>query len=224
MTAPPDDTTRSAIERVVALVSPYLIYIFGSRVRGDHEPDSDLDLLIVLPDPVGNRRQRQNALRDALGGHRPIVDPWIMGWLEFEETKNVVGGLAFPATHNGYVAYAFMRSPEQVMWDFVQDWLGRATEDLAVARELMERERNLYDTIGFHAQQSAEEFLKALLIRHQIPFSKTDNVRQLVELAERAVTGIRDRLENACLFLSSSAETGDPGCPPLEPGRGSVRG
>ena len=83
-----------------------MIYLFGSRARGDFEPDSDLDLLIVVPDPVGDRRQRQSELQDTLVGSRPTVEPWIMGRLEFEETKNVVGGLAYPATHDGYTVYA----------------------------------------------------------------------------------------------------------------------
>ncbi len=97
---------QATIDRIVALADPDMIYLFGSRARGDHEPDSDLDLLVVVPDPVGDRRLRESELRHALVGSRPIVEPWIMGRLEFEETKNVVGGLAHPATHDGYVIYA----------------------------------------------------------------------------------------------------------------------
>jgi hypothetical protein len=103
---PLDAETQSIVDRIVALTNPDVIYLFGSRARGDHAPDSDLDLLIVVPDPVGDRRQRQSELQHALVGSRPIVEPWIMGRLEFEETKNVVGGLAYPATHDGYVVYA----------------------------------------------------------------------------------------------------------------------
>jgi len=100
-----DGATKCAIERVVALTSPERIYVFGSRARGDFEPDSDLDLLIVVPDPVGDHRQRQTELQHALVGCRPIVEPWIMGRIEFEETRDVVGGLAYPATHDGYLVY-----------------------------------------------------------------------------------------------------------------------
>ncbi len=103
--SPLGPNVRSSIEQLVSLASPDLIYLFGSRARGEFEPDSDLDLLIVVPDPVGHRRQRQSELRHALVGSRPIVEPWIMGRLEFEETKNVVGGLAYPATHGGMLVY-----------------------------------------------------------------------------------------------------------------------
>ena len=72
-----------------------------------------------------------------------------------------------------------MRSPEQVNWDFVQDRLSKAEEDLLVAQELLERDRISYDPVGFHAQQAAEKFLKALLTRHQIPFPKTHSIRNI---------------------------------------------
>jgi type III restriction enzyme len=101
-----DADTQALVDQVVSLTNPDMIWIFGSRARGDFEPDSDLDLLIVVPDPVGDRRQRQADLRHALVGSRPIVEPWIMGRIEFEETKDVVGGLAYPATHDGYRIYA----------------------------------------------------------------------------------------------------------------------
>ena len=106
MEFPPDCAIELIIKSIVALAAPDMIYFFGSRARGDHDPDSDLDLLIVIPDPVDDRRQLQNEMRQVLVGHRPIVEPWIMGRLEFEETKDVVGGLAYPATHDGYVIYA----------------------------------------------------------------------------------------------------------------------
>jgi len=100
-----NENVQVVVQRVVALTGPDMIYLFGSRARGDHEPDSDLDLLVVVPDPVGDPRQRQIELRDALVGSRPIVEPWIMGQQEFQETKNVVGGLAYPATHEGVLVY-----------------------------------------------------------------------------------------------------------------------
>jgi HEPN domain-containing protein len=61
-----------------------------------------------------------------------------------------------------------MRSPEQVIWDLVREWLRSAEEDLHVAEELMERERASYNPVGFHAQQAAEKFIKALLTRHMV--------------------------------------------------------
>ena len=115
-----------------------------------------------------------------------------------------------------------MRSPEQVNWDFVQEWLSKAEEDLLVARELMERDRISYDPVGFHAQQAAEKFLKALLTRHQIPFPKTHSIRQLLELAEKAVPGIQESLSDARTLSPYGVEIRYPGDrPPLNPQAGA---
>lgn len=101
-----DTDIQVIVDQIVALTDPDLIYLFGSRVRDDFDPDSDLDLFIVVPDPVGNRRQRENELRRLFPGSSLAVDPWMMGRLEFEETRNIVGGLAYPATHDGRLIYA----------------------------------------------------------------------------------------------------------------------
>lgn len=100
-----DPNVRAIVERVVILTNPDKIILFGSRAGSQHDPQSDLDLLIVVPDPVGDTRQRENELRRLFPGSSLAVDPWIMGRLEFEETKNVVGGLAYPATHEGVLVY-----------------------------------------------------------------------------------------------------------------------
>jgi hypothetical protein len=44
-------------------------------------------------------------LRQAVGDEDRVVDIWVMGELEFEETKHVIGGLAYPAHKYGLVLY-----------------------------------------------------------------------------------------------------------------------
>lgn len=100
-----DPEAQAIIERVVSLTNPTKVFLFGSRVTGQADSDSDMDLLIVVPDPVGDYQQGENELRRILASQRPLVDPWIMGELEFEETRDVVGGLAYPATHEGVLVY-----------------------------------------------------------------------------------------------------------------------
>ncbi len=99
-----------------------------------------------------------------------------------------------------------MPSPDQVIWDLVRQWLSTAEEDLLVAQELMGRERSSYNPVGFHAQQAAEKFLKALLTRYQIPIPKTHSIRMLLELAEQAAPGIRNSLLDAHALTPYGAE------------------
>lgn len=44
------------------------VLVFGSRARGDHTEDSDLDLLVVLADPVEPWSELR-AMREVLGRH-----------------------------------------------------------------------------------------------------------------------------------------------------------
>jgi HEPN domain-containing protein len=90
-----------------------------------------------------------------------------------------------------------MRGPEETLRDLVQQWLRHAEEDLLVAQELMERDRLSYNPVGFHAQQAAEKFLKALLTRHRLAFPKTHSIRILLELALPVLPDLYDRLQHA---------------------------
>ncbi|MFH1566850.1 MAG: nucleotidyltransferase domain-containing protein [Gemmatimonadota bacterium] len=76
------------------------IILYGSMVTGEAGADSDLDLLVVERGPVSGREERMRYQAALRGFPRP-VDVWVMGEEEFEETKDVVGGLAYPAHKYG---------------------------------------------------------------------------------------------------------------------------
>ena len=69
-----------------------------------------------------------------------------------------------------------MRSREQVIRDFVQQWLHKAKADLAAAEILASSEMPDYSTGVFHCQQATEKFIKAYLVRYQIEFPKTHDL------------------------------------------------
>ena len=80
------------------------ILFYGSRARGAARPDSDLDLLVVEKDPVSKPKERER-LRQAVGDFAIPIDIRVMGETEFEETKNIVGGIAYPASKEGIILY-----------------------------------------------------------------------------------------------------------------------
>jgi UTP:GlnB (protein PII) uridylyltransferase len=45
---------------------PERIYLFGSWARGDARPDSDLDLLVVVPDDAGPERRQSRLAYETL--------------------------------------------------------------------------------------------------------------------------------------------------------------
>jgi type III restriction enzyme len=82
------------------------IILFGSRARGEARPDSDFDLLVVVRDtPRTEVRAFRQGLYEVLRGQGVVAEPWVMSDEEFEETKTIIGGLAYPAWKEGVVLY-----------------------------------------------------------------------------------------------------------------------
>lgn len=61
------------VERIVAAVHPLRIILFGSAARGEVDHDSDIDLLVVMPDGTHRRRIAQE-LQTYLHGFPYDVD------------------------------------------------------------------------------------------------------------------------------------------------------
>jgi HEPN domain-containing protein len=66
--APTIDADLEAVTAALAGVQPRPgpVLLFGSRARGDARPDSDLDLLVVMPQATLTPQERQQALRLSL--------------------------------------------------------------------------------------------------------------------------------------------------------------
>jgi predicted nucleotidyltransferase len=80
------------------------VILYGSRALGSATEDSDFDLLVVEKDPV-SKRDEMRRFRAVLSDLQYPVDVWVMGEEEFEETRNIIGGLAYPAHKYGVVLY-----------------------------------------------------------------------------------------------------------------------
>ena len=94
-----------------------------------------------------------------------------------------------------------MRSREEVIRDFIQQWLSKADSDLAAAEILAAGEMGDYFPCAFHCQQAVEKLLKAFLVRHQIEFRKTHDLDRLLELASRSEPPLQEELAS-CTWLS----------------------
>ncbi len=93
------------IGRVLTSIDATQIVLFGSAARGTWSPESDLDLLVLVPETEVTRTN-QVKVRTALRGLGVAVDVVLMTTSRFEETKDIIGGLAYPASREGEVIYA----------------------------------------------------------------------------------------------------------------------
>lgn len=95
---------NTAIHRILGVSKPDRIILFGSGATGTMTPDSDLDFL-VIESGFTSERAENIRLRSALGDIGVPVDVFAMTPERFEETRDVIGGLAYPANKYGKVIY-----------------------------------------------------------------------------------------------------------------------
>ncbi len=95
---------REITRRLLSVVQPDRIILFGSAATGRMTRHSDIDLLILEESP-GNTREESVRLRQSLRGLGFPFDVIVMATERFEESKNVIGGLAYPASKYGRVIY-----------------------------------------------------------------------------------------------------------------------
>jgi predicted nucleotidyltransferase len=100
-----DDTlTHELVRRILTASKPDRIILFGSAATGTMTRDSDIDLLVVEPAPE-NTRKESVKIRRALGDVGYPIDVLVISTERFEETKNIIGGIAYPAHKYGRLLY-----------------------------------------------------------------------------------------------------------------------
>ncbi len=100
-----DETlAREIVRRILAVTKPDKVILFGSAAAGTMTRDSDIDLLVIEADP-GDRREKYVRIRRALRGMGQPFDIILISTQWFEESKDIIGGIAYPANKYGKVIY-----------------------------------------------------------------------------------------------------------------------
>ncbi len=101
---PHQDVLDEVIQRVFRVVHPRRIVLFGSAVRGQMGPDSDLDLLVIVRGPVHRRSLAQEIYRNLHGIPLP-VDVVVATEQDIEQYGDKVGTILRPALREGEIIY-----------------------------------------------------------------------------------------------------------------------
>jgi len=99
-----EDVLNKIVRRILKVYKADKIILFGSAATDRMTPDSDIDLLIVKKG-VKDRLTESVKIDSALDGLGYPFDVIVMPLERFEETKNYIGGLAYPANKYGKVIY-----------------------------------------------------------------------------------------------------------------------
>jgi HEPN domain-containing protein len=65
----------------------------------------------------------------------------------------------------------------------IDEWLAKAEDDFRFAEMVLSEEKEYYNQICFHFQQSAEKYLKSFIIANNLGFEKTHDLPLLLKNA-----------------------------------------
>lgn len=100
-----DPVLADIVKRLVAALEPERIYLFGSKARGDAGPDSDYDLMVVVPDSTPNGRQLGRLAYEALRGTGAAADVLVWSKHYFESRLHLAASLSATVVREGHLLY-----------------------------------------------------------------------------------------------------------------------
>jgi predicted nucleotidyltransferase len=94
-----------AVQRIIEAGKPLRIILFGSYARGAAGADSDLDILVIVGDDVGNPRKESVRLRRCLRGISMPMDILVVPRAQWAQLKDRPGLIYREAARSGKVVY-----------------------------------------------------------------------------------------------------------------------
>jgi predicted nucleotidyltransferase len=103
----PDDQILAEMVRLLReAFQPERIYLFGSKARGESGPDSDYDILIVVPDGASPEQKRSRLAYQALRGTRTAADVLVWTKEAFDSRLHLPASLPAIVAREGKLLYA----------------------------------------------------------------------------------------------------------------------
>lgn len=100
-----DKTIAVMVQRIADRFKPDRIILFGSRARGDAAPDSDVDLLVVMPS-CDDRKALTISIMKSLADLPVSKDILVTTPREIGTRGRLASTVLYPALHEGKVVYA----------------------------------------------------------------------------------------------------------------------
>ena len=95
---------EAIVKRIVEVVHPDYVYLFGSQVNGTAREDSDIDLLIIA-DMEGSRRKRNLRIQQLFPMRNFAMDVFVFKPKEFERHKRLINSISYIVSKEGKIVY-----------------------------------------------------------------------------------------------------------------------
>lgn len=155
-----DAAIGNVLDIIVQGWDPLQIVLFGSRARGDHREDSDIDLLVVLED-CEDRFDASSAIRSALRGLDVPTDIVVTTPETLIKRAFLVGAVERRALIDGRIRY--VRGGGDPVIEAALHQLQQAVEDLGAAEFLFGIEGQPSRHVCYWAHGATEKSLNAAL-------------------------------------------------------------
>lgn len=100
-----ENLIKEIARRIVSVINPVKIILFGSYVYGKHKEDSDLDILVIIEDDKRPRYKRVVPINLALSDIIYPIDVFVYTLREVEEWADVPQSFITTIINKGRVIY-----------------------------------------------------------------------------------------------------------------------
>jgi hypothetical protein len=97
---------HDVLDGICNFYCPTGLYLFGSLAHSTFDVNSDIDLLIVVPDDAEPSRLSQGSVVEAQFRHGLPLDAFVMKQTQFNERRTWLDGLASEAAGSGVLLNA----------------------------------------------------------------------------------------------------------------------
>jgi predicted nucleotidyltransferase len=101
-----DPALSEVVRRLVEAYRPERVYLFGSVARGDAGPDSDYDIMVVVPDRAPPELRRSRAAFEALWGTGVASDVLVWTTGQFNSRLHLAASLPATVIREGRLLHA----------------------------------------------------------------------------------------------------------------------
>ena len=101
-----NDVLDEIVRRLIEAYKPERIFLFGSIARGDAGPDSDYDLLVIVPDDAPLEHKRSRLAYERLWGTGAAADVLVWTKSYFESRLHLKASLSATIAEEGQILYA----------------------------------------------------------------------------------------------------------------------
>ena len=101
-----DAALAEVVRRLVDAYHPERIYLFGSVARGDAGPDSDYDIMVVVPDDAPPELRRSRVAYSVLWGTGVASDVLVWTASQFDSRTHLAASLPAIVIREGRLLHA----------------------------------------------------------------------------------------------------------------------